>query len=340
MQSITAFRAAFADGLARLLAKGEGLGGYILVLANAAQAPAQWQQLESRLEERHYHLAALVTSALRQGRILELPDDDLIVFLKLLAMGFGSVGITESRAAGPWEVTFNPLRALRPPRASQARVEGISRAFNAHGFHFNLPGLVQEVLWSGELLGRPARLLYNKFPFAELHGLLVPEPELELPQLLTPGRHAWAWEASEALARALPGFGLAYNSYGAGASVNHLHFHTFLRAKPLPLSRSHWAHNGGETAYPAHCLGFDDPIAAWAAIDRLHARAVPYNLVYLPGCLYLLARRPQGSYVAADWSTGHAWYEMAGGVTTFSRDAYDRLQAAAIEAELRNVTLI
>lgn len=108
---------------------------------------------------------------------------------------------------------------------------------------------------------------------------------------------------------------------------------------PLPLSSPHWAHNGGGAPYPAHCLGFDDPIEAWAAIDRLHVRAVPYNLLYLPGCMYLLARRPQGSYAQPDWSTGHAWYEMAGGVVTFSRDAYERLQAEAIETELRRVTL-
>ncbi len=137
MQSSAAFRAAFADGLTRMLASGDGLGGYILVLVNAAQEAALWQRLESRLEERHYHLAALITFALRQGRTLDLPDDDLIVFLKLMAMGFAAAGIVESRAAGPWEVAFNPLRALRPPRASHHRVSGISLAFNRNGFHFN-----------------------------------------------------------------------------------------------------------------------------------------------------------------------------------------------------------
>jgi hypothetical protein len=339
LQSATAFRAAFVAGLTRMLGEGDGLGGYILVLANAAQAPALWQQLERRLEERHYHLAALITAALRQGRPLDLPDDDLLVFLKLMAMGFGSAGIVATRAAGPWEVTFNPLRALRPPRASHVRAEGISRAFDPNGFHFNLPILEQEVLWAGELLGRPARLFFNKFPFAELHGLLVPEPERGMPQLLTPEFHGWAWEVGEALGRSLPGFGLAYNSYGAHASVNHLHFQTFLRARPLPLSSPHWAHNGGDTPYPAHCLGFDDPLAAWAAIDRLHARSLPYNLLYLSGRIYLLARQPQGSYARPAWSTGHAWYEMAGGVVTFSREHFDRLEAEAIETELRRVTL-
>lgn len=338
-QSDVAFRTAFADGLKRMLAQGGGPGGYILVLANAAQDPALWQQLESRLEERHYHLAALITSALRQGRRLDLPEDDLMVFLKLMVMGFASGGIVESRSAGPWEVTFNRLRALRPPRASHTRVQGIALAFNRDGFHFNRPGLDHEALWSGELLGRPARLLYNKFPFAELHGLMVPEPERELPQLLTPDLHGWAWEVVDALGRVLPGFALAYNSYGAHASVNHLHFQTFVRAHPLPLTSSHWAHNGGHTPYPAHCLSLDTPLKAWAAIDRLHVRAVPYNLLYLPRRVYVLARRPQGSYPQPAWCTGHAWYEMAGGVVAFSRDDYDHLEAEAIETELRRVSL-
>lgn len=37
---------------------------------------------------------------------------------------------------------------------------------------------------------------------------------------------------------------------------------------------------------------------------------------------------------------GHTWYEMAGGVITFSRDDDDHLDAQAIETELRRVTLI
>ncbi len=321
-----------------MLSGADSLGCYILVLANAAYDRCIWQQMESRLEERHYHLAAIITAALRQGRLLREPEDDLMVFLKLMAMGFGAGGLVESRQAGPWEVEFNPLRALRPPRASHIRTRGITAHFNPGGFHFNLPFLQKEVLWSGDLLGRSVRLLYNKFPFAELHGLLAPEPEAGLPQLLTPDTHRWAWALATTLCERLPGFGLAYNSYGAHASVNHLHFQSFMRSNPLPLADARWAHNGGKTTYPARCQAFDDPHAAWAAISRLHEQAVPYNLVYLPGRLFLLPRKPQGSHATAPWSSGHAWYEMAGGVITCNRSDFESMDEAAIEDELRQVS--
>jgi hypothetical protein len=331
-----AYRQAFADGFVRMLGQHESLGTYILAMANATQDPTLWQMLERRLEERHYHLAALITTALRQGRRLSEPDDDLLVFLKLVAIGFGAAGLAERREIGPWEAQFNPLRALRPPRASGARAEGSAPpAFARAGFQFNQPFLRDEILWEGALRGREARLLYNKFPFAELHGLLVPDPDRELPQLLTPALHGWAWEVTLPLGASLPGFGLAYNSYGAGASVNHLHFQSFLRGHPLPVEDLRWAHNGGGEAYPAACQVFDDLFAAWAALDELHARGVPYNLVYRPGRLYLLPRRPQGGCRHAPWAAGHAWYEMAGGAVCFNREDFRALDASAIAAELR-----
>lgn len=335
--STTALHQAYAEGLTRLLANDAGLGGYILALANAAQDANLWQLLERRLEERHYHLAALTTTRLRQGRPIGVPDDDLMVFLKLMAIGFGDGLRAHTRRVGPWEVSFNPLRALRPPRASRARVEGLSRPFDPEGFHFNRPALEREVLWSGTLLGRPARLLYNKFPFVELHGLLVPEPEQSWPQFLTGQWHAWAWALAAAAGEAMPGFGLAYNSFGAHASVNHLHFQTFVRSEPLPILQARWRHNGGGEPYPAPCLVFDDPARAWQAIESLHRQGTPYNLVYVPGHLYLLPRRPQGSHPQAEWTSGHAWFEMAGGVVLFNRADYEGLEAAAIAAELQQV---
>ncbi|MFN3593114.1 MAG: hypothetical protein ACK4TK_00330 [Thiobacillaceae bacterium] len=335
--STTALQQAYAEGLTRLLAGDVGLGGYILALANTAQDATLWQLLERRLEERHYHLAALVTTRLRQGRPIGVPDDDLMVFLKLMAIGFSDGLRVHTRRVGPWEVSFNPLRALRPPRASRVRVEGLSRPFDPEGFHFNRPALEREVLWSGTLLGRPARLLYNKFPFVELHGLLVPEPEQSWPQWLTEQWHDWAWALAAAAGEAMPGFGLAYNSLGAHASVNHLHFQTFVRTVPLPLEQGHWRHNRGEIAYPTTCLTFGDAGQAWQAIASLHSQGTPYNMIYTAGRLYLLPRRPQGSHPQAEWASGHAWYEMAGGVVLFNRADYEGLDAEAIAVELQRV---
>ena len=325
---------AFANGLADMLARHPGLGVYILVLANAAYDPTLWRRLAIPLAQRHARHGDELVTALRQGRRINEPDDDLMVFLKLMAMGFDGVAGTEWREASPWRIQFNPIRALRPPRASGERVEGLQRPFNPSGFHFNKPFLAKEVLWEGNLAGKAVRLLYNKFPFAPLHGLVVPDPQEELPQWLTPGVHNWAWDATTDLGKTLPGFGLAYNSLGAQASVNHLHFQSFMDAQCLPLLADGFRHNGGSMDYPLPCQAITDMEEAWMALDELHQQGTPYNLVYTPGRVHILPRSPQGSHPLPAWSAGLAWSELAGMMTVFSREDFDALAEPDISAAL------
>lgn len=322
----------FADGLANMLATQHSLGVYILVLANAAFDPALWARLAPALAARHAELAETVAVTLRRGDTLAEPDDDVMVFLKLNLIGFERLGRMESRQMGPWLEMFNPLRALRPPRASSAKFEGLLRPFDPAGFHFNRPFLAREILWTGALQGKPARLLYNKFPFARLHGLLVPEPERCLPQMLTPEMHGWAWDVCAHAG--VPGLALGYNSTGAGASVNHLHFQSFVQASPLPVESAHFSHNGGTLPYPLPCLRFTDRESAWFHLDRLHQQNLPYNLVYRQGTLYVVARIPQDSDRLGPLCRNYGWSEMAGTVTRFSRDTYTRQDACDFETEL------
>lgn len=328
------FRADFVAGLERQLAE-PGLGTFILVLANACFDAEVWPLMRARIGTRFDELSAEVRQALRAGGRLAYPEDDLMVFLKLMAMGLDAIGATEYRCAGPWELQFNPLRALRPTRVSGLKTEGMAvPAFNPAGFHFNKPFLRPEILWEGELLRRPCRLLYNKFPFAPWHGLLVPEPTREHPQRLGQEAHLHAWHVVEQLGTSLPGLSLSYNSFGAFASVNHLHFQTTLRSHPLPVEGAMWSHNGGVTPYPAHCTVLEDALEAWLHIDAMHARGLAYNLIYRPGRLYCLTRRHQGSHPLAPWSAGLAWYEMAGGVVAFSRAEFEALHDTDIRLEL------
>jgi hypothetical protein len=324
----------FYQGLADMLGKHDGLGVYILCLANAAYDADLWARLRASLARRHQSHAREIVAALRQGRRLTEPEDDLMVFLKLLAIGFDGVETTSRRQAGPWHIRFNPIRALRPPRASGGAVEELHRPFDAAGFHFNKPFLAKEVLWEGELTGKPARVLYNKFPFAPLHGLVVPEPLHARPQWLTPELHGWAWDTVAETAERLPGFGLAYNSLGAQASVNHLHFQSFLGAQELPALDPRFTHNGGSEPYPLPCRVAHSPRAAWCLLDELHQRNVPYNLVYTRGRLHLFPRLAQGKHPIPPWSGGLAWSELAGSMTVFSREDFEALTAADITAAL------
>ena len=331
----------FSAGLAAMLDKHHGLGVYILVLANAVQDPGLWYRLREVLARRHRYLRDRITAALREGRKLAEPEDDLMVFLKLLAIGFEYLApveqklIADTKAPGApvWEAQFNPIRALRPARMSNTRVDGVMRPFDASGFHFNKPFLAKEVLWEGELADKPARLLYNKFPFAPLHGLLVPEPARERPQFLTPELHGWAWDVARAAGAAIPGFALSYNSYGAYASVNHLHFQTFVRERPLP------AQTGLDRDYPLTRQRFTDREAAWFQLDELHQRGRVYNLVYSIDGVLVIPRARQDEIPPESWSAGFAWSEAAGVFPVASREDYDGLDHPTLGAALARLAL-
>lgn len=331
-QSPEQFSTAFADGLERML-EHDGLGVFILVCANAGFDLEMQQLLRPALEARYQRHATQYREALVQGQLLPDADDDVLVFLKMMAIGFEALRPSERRYVGPWEVQFNPLRSFRPPRMAHTRVDAIHSPFDEKGFHFNKPFLRKECFWSGELEGREVELLYNKFPFVDYHGLLVPQREHNAPQFLTQDDHRYLWRICETIGTPLPGVGFGYNAYGAYASVNHLHFQMYCRENPLPLQAPVWQHNGGEQPYPVTCKRFDDPDSAWGFIERLHRQETSYNLLYVPGALYCLPRRTQGSYTHAEWSAGFAWYELCGGIVTFNRTHYEMLDDESIRQE-------
>lgn len=336
--SVDNFTGAFADGLAGMLDH-EGLGVFILVCANAGFDGRIHDALQAGLQQRFDSYSEQYREALRQGRTLPDADDDVLVFLKLMAIGFDALQTTQRRQAGPWELQFNQLRAFRPPRMAGSRVEGLQVPFNQNGFHFNKPFLRKECFWSGELQGWEVELLYNKFPFVDFHGLLVPQREHEAPQFLTHDDHHYMWRVAELLGETLPGVGFGYNAYGAYASVNHLHFQMFLRDALLPVQLPQWQHNGGEKPYPSRVERFDSAEAAWRYIETMHRGGESYNLLYLPGEIYCLPRRLQGSYQHSSWTAGFAWYEMCGGMVSFSQDDYTRLDATMIEEEFARLAL-
>lgn len=331
-QSSTAFATAFAEGLRQLL-DDDGLGAYILVLANANFDAALYQALREDLHagfERH--LAAL-RAAQAQGTAL--PPDDVAVFEQLPAIGLAHP--VRWRRVGPWELQFNPLRALRPARAAKMIIDRLYEPFDPAAFHFNKPFLRKEAIWSGELLGKNVELLYNKFSFVSYHGLLVPERERELPQWLSAETHAYIWKVCKTLP--LSGIGFGYNAYGAYASVNHLHFQMLLRSEPLPLESPRWRHNGGTEAYPAACEVFDDAVQAYAFIEHLHAADTAYNLLYRPGKLYCLPRAIQNAAAPrmSDWHSGIAWYEMCGGAVLVNADAFAAVTETDVARELEKL---
>ncbi|VAW78593.1 hypothetical protein MNBD_GAMMA15-621 [hydrothermal vent metagenome] len=326
--SKAAYRNKFEQGLYRLLDEGS-LNLFILVAANASFEAGLWEALSPRLQA--------CFDILQTAQHSDEAEDDLQVFRKISKIGMESLQLTRHRTIGPWEAQFNQLRAFRPLRNSDRPMDSIQAPFDADGFNFNKSFMQQETIASGNLLGHSVDLYYNKYPFVELHSLLVPDREQCYPQYLFEDMHQYAWRLIEQLSKTLPGVRIGYNSLGAYASVNHLHLQLFVRDKIMPVELEQWTHNDGSQNYPVDCQVFNDPKTAWQQIAQWNENNVAYNLLYTRDRLYCIPRRKQGGFVLPDWSSGFSWYELCGGMITFNHKGMARLDEEGIAADLEHV---
>ena len=315
------FHRLFIEHLRQMLAPDQ-VGAFILVLANSLQDESLRQSLRADLKA----TLKRMVQRFRAGE-LNATDDDRAVFSALCEIGMDSLDVWRTRTAGVWELNFNPLRALRPARASAEKVESIEKAFDAGGFNFNRAFLRPEILWQGQWRDASLRVLYNKFPFAPWHLIIVPDPEKEIPQYLNKAQHVRMWELVDSVQDSLPGFAAGYNSIGACASVNQLHFQSFMRAEILPLELPHWRHNGGSDPYPMVCTAAASVTESWSVLRQLHADNQPYNLLYRPGRCYVLQRRMQGSDGIEPLVRGAGWIEECGVFNIAEPAQFDALGA-------------
>ena len=336
LASRDAFAEAFTTGLKQLLQQ-EGLGPFILVMANATFDPELHEQLAGALEQRFDQLGKGLRERFAAGRDGAQIEEDLLVFLKMALIGFEGLRLTRFRAEGPWRLQFNHLRSFRPRRITTDVPKEIITPFNSRAFNFNKPFLQKECFWSGELQGRRVDLYYNKYPFAPLHGLWVLDREAGKPQFLTREDHDYVWALAETCGARIPGLMFGYNSYGAYASVNHLHVQGFVEPAGMPVMREEWSHHGGVTDYPARVLYYPDREESWQCISELHADEQPYNALFVPGGSYLFPRRKQGTVEVPDWSSGLTWFELGGGFIVSNHEDFERLDAATLQQELERV---
>ncbi|KAJ9457568.1 GDP-L-galactose phosphorylase 2 [Diplonema papillatum] len=210
----------------------------------------------------------------------------------------------------------------------------------------------------GECASEPAALLIvNASPMFLGHSLLVPARSRNFPQVLRADAlglaAAFIARSRRADAR------LCYNSLGAFASVNHLHFHYLCLAESQQFAvelaakqhrRTFLVHPhaasivtlGTIPGYPVHCLYVlhADEVSdseSWDAVHRflfrlfevLHSRRVPYNLVLTPGrFMYVCPRRNQACNVG---EYRMAVVEVFGCPVLQTEEAYEGVSEAAYE---------
>ncbi len=328
-----AFLHLFTDSLRNMLSPDEA-GAYILVLANSMQDDELRNSLKHELDANF----KAVQSGVRRG-VLDITDDDLAVFEAIEATGADSLSCWKRRKKAEWELVYNPMRALRPVRVSNEIINSIKQPFDENRFNFNKPFLQQEILWQGRWHETQLRVLYNKFPFAPYHLIIVPDPDMQMPQYLTADCHGMIWDLVERQEFTLPGFGAGYNSLGACASVNQLHFQSFVRTELLPIEQRQWKHNGGNYDYPMHCYVSGSVQDSWALIDEFHGNNQPYNLLYRPGCCYVIPRKLQGSETVAQRVRGAGWIEECGVFNVTEHAELESVTAEEISDCLRSLSV-
>ncbi|MCW8826999.1 MAG: hypothetical protein OQK78_11325, partial [Gammaproteobacteria bacterium] len=89
------FRAAFITGLEQMLTEHDGLGVFILVMANALIAPEIWEHLDPELHKQFDENAAYFRDTLTRGELLNATDDDIQVFLKMMVVGYKNLAPSE-----------------------------------------------------------------------------------------------------------------------------------------------------------------------------------------------------------------------------------------------------
>jgi hypothetical protein len=128
---------------------------------------------------------------------------------------------------------------------------------------------------------------------------------------------------------------MGYNSIGAYASVNHLHFQLFIENEKLPVTNSIWAHNGGTKEYPAKCLVFNDKSASWKFISMLHKKNIPYNILYTKEKVFLFPMNFQKSHKKTIFPLGFAWIELSGSFINVSKRDYQNITEKQILREFK-----
>jgi len=317
-KDLSQFKNLFVSKLKSMLSDDE-LGAYILVLANSLQDEYLKNSLHTDLKNNFIRLKENYLAG-----TLKATEDDIAVFERLLEMDVDVLPVWESKQVGDWMVFYNIMRQLRPARASSQALDSIIQDFDENKFHFNKSFLKPEILWEGEYKAKNVRVLYNKFPFADYHLLIVVSPELTHAQVLNEELHHYIYSLVQNENQVLPGFGIGFNSLAAGASVNHLHFQGFICEQPFGIE----AIDDDSFPLEVNCCASSE--SAWKKIVLLLQNDIAFNCLYLKGKCYVVPRSYQGSVDLPEWLDGAGWIDVAGVMTVSDEETFHSLSESSI----------
>ena len=136
-----------------------------------------------------------------------------------------------------------------------------------------------------------------------------------------------------------------FNSLHAGASVNHIHYHTVARKGGVPLDSASTKSTGHRRildGYPASGVAYDEPItprSAWLDIDKLQRQEIPLNLIYTKNRLHLFARNIDNEMIEEFPGGVMACMELSGRLITTEEPFYRNADRDLIQRAFSKITL-
>ena len=315
--SAQSFMSQFREGLLMLLRREDVTESQVVLVANNAIATEDYGL---------FRLAMATAEALRHPWT-EASDDRRILDYLSSHPDPMSV-IRRRRTEAGFLLVHNELRKHRPRREADVRLKSIWKEFDPEVFNFN--AITTERFASAHLVSGRVDLYYNKFPYYGWHVLCVPVPEGNYPQYLKVGYVALWQELYHTASLVMPGVVMGYNSLEAGASINHLHFHMIVGSEALIMpSRI----DGG---FGRSVFGQRE---SWSQINEVQLIDRPFNLVQDRVGLVIL-RQHGFSLPGPSWSTGFAWFEMAGGYVVTCLDGFESITDEEIWASIRKLAVM
>ena len=300
--------------------------------------------------------------------------------VKTINGGVLNIPKPDIKPVGDCLVQYNMIRGYRPVREAQAEQLNIDAKFNPAKFHYADPRLCppETVFMTDEYKGTQFDLLFNKYPFTPFHFLLVPERGKMHNQYIGGGNFRFVeavWQFMEEAKD--PALRVAFNSLGAHASVNHMHFQAFFADDKFSLpieAKLPWILPGAAimTNLPIkHAVWIaknsDNPAEALTQLqmftNRLHEIAKQaetdssidspaYNLYFTNRGIALFPRRHQGQgkYLeilqritkiedGKKFTTGYAFMEMLGEIICPNQNGFKSVTPDDINEVYSNLSL-
>jgi hypothetical protein len=136
-----------------------------------------------------------------------------------------------------------------------------------------------------------------------------------------------------------------FNSLHAGASVNHVHFHSVHVKEKMPIQNASTLAIGGHRLlhdYPASGLVFERTAVVddiWPSIHRMQERQIPFNLICIGNAVYLIPRNIEHELVEEFPEGVIASMELSGKVITTDKEFYERADWESLQSAFKKTTL-